>query len=191
MSELILQVGLEEICQTLGIDAEINPIKPGDSTSGFEFYDSYGEVMAQSKKTRLNYSGIDLTLLIDHLFVLFEIRLNANARQNKKDITRVMKPIQQYSRERLGNIPCGYVFVACPSHANPSFGRWHDFIEAGGLLVPFYADREKFLEDVFSTIMEYGLHEYFTTYEPHDLNIITSIHKKTGRVNWILPGNID
>jgi hypothetical protein len=67
-----------------------------------------------------------------------------------KDRNKLFHPLKEY----FGKSPAlyagkfGFIIVTYPANLNPKAPVHHKFREDNGLLVPFYADRDKFYDDV-------------------------------------------
>jgi len=75
LSEIELRLKLEQACTTLGLDHEqvFDPIKDGASAEGFRFRCVDGRIEVEHQGEL--YSDIDGLLLLEDLYVLFEIKL--------------------------------------------------------------------------------------------------------------------
>jgi len=152
-----LRDSLEQICKGLGDRVVFDPIHGGESAGRYIFESSLNNKLLVMKKDGATYSEIDELLLIDNLPVLFEIKLSiykgrrGNVTQinpgkrgvkhamNVSRINFMLNPIKSYFQSR-----CGYVLVVYPEQITSRSPLQAEFINQGGILRPFYTDRETY-----------------------------------------------
>lgn len=165
-SEIHLRNSLEEICDELDIKSRVvfDPIKPYEKISRFKFmYRPNGKLIINESRHGIysDYSEIDELLLIDGLPVLFEIKTGKyrGASVNSKGHSPTDGgPSYALRRERIEYLlvplslyyqsSCGYVLIIPGDQVLKSSLLQKNFVKKGGILVPFYTDRESYKEDV-------------------------------------------
>lgn len=184
--EYLVKSDLEIIC-TGNSSVEFNPIQDGDSTERYLFQRRKDQLVVVDKLKSattgdtVDYSELDDILVVSGLPVLFEVKLvsNYSDKQNsgkghlkergetprnpsnlglrsgltQKGVARVIDPtVDFFGRD------CGYVVIAYPDLIQPDRRTQEAFRRMGGILVPFYYDRDTYRNQIIPRVIEkYGL----------------------------------
>jgi hypothetical protein len=148
------------------------PLSLGKDKGGYVFRQDGDHICCHKSSENDAYAEYDKVVLCDRLPVCFEMSLTTKKRgwrPSKKGNRRVPRGLSQllgneeYLLNRTAPIDAhfstknqGYVVVVYPSMINPDAPSQQQFDEWGGHLVPFYADRDQYVEDVTRFAKDYG-----------------------------------
>lgn len=160
--EACLEAYLEKIALDNTGKIVFKPIPTKAEAGQYSFYRQnvgYNVSLFENGRTR-SYCNFDEILLIDGLPVVFEVKLSRRNRHNPGEKRKLTGGCLNYCmrQERIDVIQgpisayfqtndFGYVLVTYPKRIQNDSIRQQDFIEHGGLLVPFYADASRFRSD--------------------------------------------
>ena len=168
LSELWLRTRLEELAQNYRWRIINQPIVSGASTKHYIFGDCFSGLSVRRKRDGKIRSQLDALALIDGLPVLFEIklcgyRLNGSCYRAHGSVVRNMRDeradfLSRPIREFFGTYRTGYVLVLSNDQIKDNSPIQEDFKGRGGLLVPFYIDKDSFRRfEVPALFREYDL----------------------------------
>lgn len=167
LSEISLRVLLEDLSSDIPGRIVFDPIKNGEHAGRFKFMHVDGTLHVREDDDRDWYSEIDELALIDKLPVLFEVKLSryhykgpkpsAGGRgvayaMKKERVAYLMRPLRRYFKSN-----CGYVLVMPHNQINLRSSVQRQFEDDGGIMVPFYADRRSWREEVKEIRRVYNL----------------------------------
>ncbi len=169
-SEACLRASLEEICTDMGDRVIFDPIRPGELIGDFVFERRKGQNMVvlnmRQDNLLLDYMGIDELAVFDGLPTLFEIKLSKNRAHDggpgSKGTNYAMRPeridyLLAPLRRRFGK-NCAYVLVVIADNYKPDISVTQaNFLQAGGILVPFYAKKAEFDAELKLVKEKHGL----------------------------------
>ena len=167
LGELHMQLALREICQAYGKPIIFDPIPSGAQTKHYRFRRNTFENLAvyrkrnERKQNGKQHGEFDELLCIDDLPVVFESKLHGiYSLQNKtigghlgrsahlggryeamhlQRIDRKLDPLREYFHKQQ----FGYVLVVYPSQVKMRHHLQEQFLQSGGILVPFPRDWEE------------------------------------------------
>ena len=172
-SEIHLDLTLEEIAKSnpeFNINFDI--LKERNETDSHKFYYKAGRLFAKSK-TSPNINEYDKVILIGNLPVVLEIKLakwhrSANKYKGPSNIgtkynlnpdfyNKKLEPIRNLFGSDVGYVMIisqDYYYKRTNSRVNSIY---HNFVRDGGIVMPFYTDRQSFRRDVLRIVDQYQL----------------------------------
>jgi hypothetical protein len=182
LSEIHLRLSLEKVSENLDWIV-FDPVDTIKSTKSYRFKYLDSGLTVISKENGKMHSQMDEVLLIDNLPVLFEIKLTRHytskgrscgtgkKRMFLKDrithpgsigVTHAMrkgriKHITDPLKEYFKTCDCGYVLMIYPEQIRDDSNIQMYFRKMGGILVPFYTDRETYRAEVPEIKKKYEL----------------------------------
>lgn len=125
----------------------------------------------------LHYTTFDQVLMVDGLPVVIELKLSTTRHRRgtvrkpvvhrsrgglddglrKERVQYVLAPVQQYFTAQKGSPDCGYLLILYPEMIRRESKVQQEFRESGGLIVPWYADRAAYRQEVQQMVEKYKL----------------------------------
>jgi hypothetical protein len=166
-SELGLRQNLEEICAE-NSSVKFDAIKDGNAG---EYYFITKDWRTHVLKAGESYGEIDQLAVIEGVPVLFEVKLissrytkgrrrkssksgnGINFHLRDENVSHAIAPVKKY----FGTDDVGYVFIFYPALVSMGSTVQRRFAKQNGVILPFYADRLKYMLEVLRVKSKYKL----------------------------------
>ena len=163
LSEICLRVSLEDICNDYNGRVVFDPIANKAEVDHYLFKKNGLGMIIFDKNSETYLTDIDELILVDQIPALFEIKLAryksrgrgkrskgspgclgiTHVIRNKDKILQIIEPIKRL----FNSDSCGYVLVISADQIKPDSPLQKDFRDSGGLLVPFYTNKDNFYRE--------------------------------------------
>lgn len=162
-AEMYMRAALKKACEDLTEKVRFYPIVRSRQTANYFFWLKQSGIQVYTSSNRQQCCELDDLLLIDNLPVIFEATAakwngehgggcNASKRHCRaihkfapKLLDARIKPVQEYF-----NSSCGYVIIALPDQIHLNSPYFQNFIDRGGLFVPFPFTYDEFRKEAES-----------------------------------------
>lgn len=159
LAECHMRVALNEICAELDGRVNFYPIKDGATAEQFQFNYRGDNILAILNGTTRANTEIDALMTLDGLPVIFEVKISSGSWVEKVQYmmgvrsARKTDPVRQYF-----NLPdVGYVVIVPPSTISDTSEIQTKVKKDGWGIIPFFADRDAFREEVGRVRRNYHL----------------------------------